>query len=167
MSIQSEGYPLEASEKAGRMMRVVIQKVKEASVSVEGEVIGEIGIGYLLLVGIAQDDTEEDVNYLARKVANLRVFEDEEDKMNLSLKDVSGDILSISQFTLLANTKKGNRPSFIEAANPEVGEVYYQSFNQKLRALGFHIETGSFGAHMDVRLLNSGPVTILIDSKNK
>lgn len=148
-------------------MRVIIQKVTEASVSVEEKIIGEIGTGFMLLVGIGKEDTDEDVDYMVRKVSNLRVFEDEEGKMNLSLKDVNGAVLSISQFTLLANTKKGNRPSFIEAADPEAGEAYYQLFNQKMRALGYRVETGKFGAHMDVRLNNSGPVTILIDSKNK
>lgn len=148
-------------------MRVVIQKVSEASVSVDGEILGSIGKGFMLLVGVGQEDDETDVAYLARKIANLRVFEDEQGKMNLALKDVDGAILSISQFTLLANTKKGNRPSFVEAAPPEVGDVLYENLNATLRAEGFEVQTGKFGAHMQVHLINDGPVTILIDSKNK
>lgn len=148
-------------------MRVVIQKVSEASVSVEGQSLGAIKKGFMLLVGVGQEDTEVDVDYLARKIANLRVFEDEQGKMNLALKDVAGEILSISQFTLLANTKKGNRPSFIEAAAPEIGDLLYEKLNASLRAEGFTVKTGQFGAHMQVQLINDGPVTILIDSKNK
>lgn len=148
-------------------MRVVIQKVSEASVSVEGQSLGAIKKGFMLLVGVGQEDTEVDVDYLARKIANLRVFEDEQGKMNLALKDVAGEILSISQFTLLANTKKGNRPSFIEAAAPETGDLLYEKLNASLRAEGFNVKTGQFGAHMQVQLINDGPVTILIDSKNK
>lgn len=148
-------------------MRVVIQRVSQAAVEVEGEIIGSILQGFMLLVGVGTEDSEEDVQYLARKISSLRVFEDEEGKMNRSLKDVEGEILSISQFTLLANTKKGNRPSFIEAASPEIGEALYQSLNQQLREAGFHVETGQFGAHMNISLVNDGPVTILIDSKNK
>ena len=140
-------------------MRVVVQKVTEAAVLVGGEIIGEIGKGFMLLVGIGKEDAQEDVCYLARKVANLRVFEDEE--------DVGGDILSISQFTLFADTKKGNRPSFINAAAPETGEALYQEFNERLRAEGFSVASGKFGAHMAVSLVNDGPVTIIIDSKNK
>ena len=148
-------------------MRVVIQKVSEASVSVEGQSLGAIKKGFMLLVGVGQEDTEVDVDYLARKIANLRVFEDEQGKMNLALKDVAGEILSISQFTLLANTKKGNRPSFIEAAAPETGDLLYEKLNASLRAEGFTVKTGQFGAHMQAQLINDGPVTILIDSKNK
>ena len=148
-------------------MRVVNQKVSEASVSVEGQSLGAIKKGFMLLVGVGQEDTEVDVDYLARKIANLRVFEDEQGKMNLALKDVAGEILSISQFTLLANTKKGNRPSFIEAAAPETGDLLYEKLNASLRAEGFTVKTGQFGAHMQVQLINDGPVTILIDSKNK
>ena len=148
-------------------MRVVIQKVSEASVSVEGQSLDAIKKGFMLLVGVGQEDTEVDVDYLARKIANLRVFEDEQGKMNLALKDVAGEILSISQFTLLANTKKGNRPSFIEAAAPETGDLLYEKLNASLRAEGFTVKTGQFGAHMQVQLINDGPVTILIDSKNK
>ncbi|WP_319471377.1 D-aminoacyl-tRNA deacylase [uncultured Trichococcus sp.] len=148
-------------------MRVVVQKVTEASVAVDGEIIGEIGEGFMLLVGIGKDDTQEDVHYLARKISKLRVFEDEEGKMNRALKDVDGAILSVSQFTLFAETKKGNRPSFTNAAPPETGETLYQAFNELLRAEGFPVASGKFGAHMAVSLINDGPVTILIDSKNK
>lgn len=148
-------------------MRVVIQKVSQASVQVAGETVGSIQKGFMLLVGVAKDDDEADVQYLTRKIANLRVFEDVEGKMNLALKDVGGAILSISQFTLLANTKKGNRPSFIEAADPAVGDEWYEKLNAALRAEGFEVQTGRFGAHMDVTLINDGPVTILIDSKNR
>lgn len=149
------------------MMRVVIQKVSEASVSVKGETLGAIKKGFMLLVGVGQDDYVSDVEYLARKIANLRVFEDEQGKMNRALKDVQGEILSISQFTLLANTKKGNRPSFVEAAAPEIGDLLYEKLNDALREKGFEVKTGKFGAHMQVQLINDGPVTIMIDSKNK
>lgn len=148
-------------------MKVVVQKVVKAAVEVEGQTIGEINKGFVLLVGVSQDDNESDVDYLARKIAKLRIFEDKDGKMNLSLADVKGSILSISQFTLLANTKKGNRPSFTEAAGAELGETHYQALNQKLRQVGFTVETGQFGAHMAVSLTNDGPVTIIIDSKNK
>lgn len=148
-------------------MRVVIQKVSEASVSVNAEVLGAIKKGFMLLVGVGQEDDENDVDYLARKITNLRVFEDEQGKMNLALKDVQGEILSISQFTLLANTKKGNRPSFTEAAAPEIGDLLYEKLNDALREKGLEVKTGKFGAHMQVQLINDGPVTIMIDSKNK
>ena len=148
-------------------MKVVVQKVVKAAVEVEGQTIGEINKGFVLLVGVSQDDDESDVDYLARKIAKLRIFEDKDGKMNLSLADVKGSILSISQFTLLANTKKGNRPSFTEAAGAELGETHYQALNQKLRQVCFTVETGQFGAHMAVSLTNDGPVTIIIDSKNK
>lgn len=148
-------------------VRVVIQRVSKASVIVEDKENGNIGRGFLLLVGVEEEDTAEDVDYLTRKIANMRIFEDTEGKMNLSLKDVAGEILSISQFTLHANTKKGNRPSFIKAAKPEKAEQLYNELNDNLRLEGFKLETGVFGADMDVSLINDGPVTILIDSKNK
>lgn len=148
-------------------MRVVVQRVNQAEVSVEGEVIGKIGPGLALLVGVGQDDGQEDVDYLARKISNLRIFEDQEGKMNLSVKDVGGDILSVSQFTLHANTKKGNRPSFAQAGDPELALDLYQKFNQALEAAGLKVETGKFAAHMHLSLSNNGPVTILIDSKEK
>lgn len=148
-------------------MKIVIQRVSESYVEVNGTITGKIEKGYLLLVGVCKEDTQEDVAYLTRKITNLRVFEDREGKMNLSLGEVDGAILSISQFTLLANTKKGNRPSFIEAAEPLLGEELYQELNHQLRNAGFRVETGIFGADMKVHLVNDGPVTIMIDSKNK
>lgn len=148
-------------------MRVVIQRVSQASVVADGEENGKIKQGFVLLVGVEEADTDEDVAYLTRKIANLRIFEDDKGKMNLSLRDVQGEILSISQFTLHANTKKGNRPSFIEAAKPEKADELYDQLNDNLRQEGFTVETGVFGADMDVSLVNDGPVTILIDSKNK
>ncbi len=148
-------------------VRVVIQRVSQASVLADGEENGKIKQGFVLLVGVEEADTDEDVAYLTRKIANLRIFEDDEGKMNLSLRDVQGEILSISQFTLHANTKKGNRPSFIEAAKPEKADELYDQLNDNLRQEGFTVETGVFGADMDVSLVNDGPVTILIDSKNK
>ena len=148
-------------------VRVVIQRVSQASVVADGEENGKIKQGFVLLVGVEEADTDEDVAYLTRKIANLRIFEDDEGKMNLSLRDVQGEILSISQFTLHANTKKGNRPSFIEAAKPEKADELYDQLNDNLRQEGFTVETGVFGADMDVSLVNDGPVTILIDSKSK
>lgn len=148
-------------------MRVVIQKVTQASVEIDKEIVGKIGKGFTLLVGVGQEDTSEDVAYLVRKISLMRVFEDEEGKMNLSLSDVKGAILSISQFTLLANTKKGNRPSFIEAAEPKLGEKLYQELNDLLVQKGFQVETGVFGEDMQISLVNDGPVTIILDSKNK
>lgn len=148
-------------------MRVVIQRSKNASVSIDQEIVGAIDHGFVLLVGIGEEDTKEDVEYLVRKISKMRIFEDGEGKMNLSLADVEGEILSISQFTLHANTKKGNRPSFIEAAKPDRAIPLYDAFNQQLREQGFKVEVGQFGADMQVSLVNDGPVTILIDSKQK
>lgn len=148
-------------------MRVVIQRSKKASVSINQEIVGAINHGFVLLVGIGEEDTQEDVEYLVRKISKMRIFEDGEGKMNLSLADVGGEILSISQFTLHANTKKGNRPSFIEAAKPDRAIPLYDAFNQQLREQGFKVEVGQFGADMQVSLVNDGPVTILIDSKQK
>lgn len=148
-------------------MRVVIQRSKQASVSIDNELIGEINKGFVLLVGIEEADTKEDVDYLVRKISKLRIFEDEEGKMNLSLTDIQGEILSISQFTLHASTKKGNRPSFIDAAKPDKAIPMYDLFNQELKNAGFTVATGKFGADMQVALINDGPVTILIDSKQK
>ncbi len=148
-------------------MKLVIQRVKESSVAIDGEVVGAIDKGYMILVGVTHEDTSEDVDYLVKKTRQLRIFEDENGKMNLDITNVGGSILSISQFTLLANTKKGNRPSFIEAANPELGKTLYQEFNDKLRQTGITVETGRFGADMKVSLINDGPVTIILDSKNR
>lgn len=148
-------------------MRAVIQRVSEARVDIEGEMEGEIGPGLLVLLGIEEEDGQEDVDYLVRKVSKMRIFEDDEGKMNLSVQDIDGAVLSISQFTLHADTKKGNRPSFIEAAKPEVSEPLYEKFNEGLKDTGLPVETGEFGADMQVHLVNDGPVTILVDSKNK
>ncbi len=144
-------------------MRIVLQRVKHASVSVDGEVIGKIQRGYMLLVGFGPDDDEETLDWLVHKVTNLRVFESEPGKMNLGLKDVKGAILSISQFTLYADVKHGNRPGFSKAAKPELAEKLYDQFNAKLRATGIPVATGKFGADMQVDLLNDGPVTILYE----
>ena len=146
-------------------MRVVIQKSLQSSVTIDQEITGEIEKGFVLLVGVTHEDTQEDADYCARKVAKMRIFEDEDDKMNLSLSQVGGEILSISQFTLFANTRKGNRPSFIDSARPDQAEALYDYFNDQLRNQGFKVETGRFGAMMQVSILNDGPVTILIDSK--
>lgn len=148
-------------------MRIVIQKVNRASVEVDQERLGEIGQGLMVLVGVEDADSQDDVDYLVRKTVNLRIFEDEEGVMNLSLKDVGGSILSISQFTLHANTKKGNRPSYAAAAKPDHSKPLYEAYNEGLRSEGVRVEVGEFGAHMEISLVNDGPTTILIDSKNK
>ena len=149
-------------------MKLVIQRVSQASVKIEGEIKGEIGPGLLVLAGIAADDTPEDLEWLAKKTVQLRIFSDEAGKMNRSLQDENGDILLISQFTLHANTKKGNRPSYINAAAPEIAIPLYENFIKLLeQQLGRPIQTGIFGADMKVSLLNDGPVTIIIDSKNR
>lgn len=148
-------------------MKAVIQRVSRGKVTVESTVRGEIGQGFVILLGVAGDDTREDMDYLVKKISNLRIFEDSQEKMNLSLKDVHGELLVVSQFTLFANTKKGNRPSFIDAGPPSMSKAFYLDFIQALRALGFTVAEGLFGAHMKVELVNDGPVTIIIDSKNK
>lgn len=146
-------------------MRVVVQRARQAKVTVDGKVTGAIEHGLMLLVGITHEDTVKDLEYCAKKVANLRIFEDEKGKMNLSIKEVGGSILSISQFTLYGETKKGNRPSFIEAARPEVAEPLYHQFNQILReTYDIQVETGIFGAMMDVSFTNNGPVTLIVES---
>ena len=149
-------------------MRVVIQRVKEASVSVQGVKISEIQKGLLILVGVETQDTQQDIDWLVAKVAKLRIFEDLDRAMNLSLQDIDADVIVVSQFTLHASTKKGNRPSFIKAAKPEVAIPLYQGFVDSLeKELDKKIQTGQFGAMMEVALINDGPVTITIDSKNK
>ena len=146
-------------------MRIVVQRVGEASVTIEEKIIGKISQGYLLLVGIHQTDTEKSLDYFVQKILNLRLFTDENDKMNLSLLDVRGELLVVSQFTLYADTNKGRRPSFIEAAKPGVAKELYGDFISRLEtALGKKVSTGEFGAHMEVRLTNDGPVTILLES---
>eukprot|EP01137_Pigoraptor_chileana_P024967 Opistho-2@93776 len=149
-------------------MIAVIQRVSEASVKIEDKIKGSIQKGFLILLGITHEDTLEDVEWLSKKIIGMRIFSDEEGKMNLDLKSVNGDILLISQFTLHASTKKGNRPSFIEAARPEIAiPLYEQMIKQLSKDMGKDIQTGEFGADMKVSLVNDGPVTIIIDSKNK
>lgn len=146
-------------------MRVVVQRVKHASVTINGTVNGKINNGFLVLLGIQSTDSKQDVDYLVKKVTNLRIFSDENDKMNLSLKDVNGELLIVSQFTLYANCKEGNRPSFVEAAKPDVAIPLYEYFVSECRKIIPVVETGIFGADMKVDLLNDGPVTIIMDSK--
>ncbi|GEQ62223.1 D-tyrosyl-tRNA(Tyr) deacylase [Vagococcus lutrae] len=148
-------------------MRIVLQRVTSAKVTVDEDVVGKINQGFLLLVGVKKGDTKAEADYLAKKVANMRLFEDEAGKMNLALAAVEGEILSISQFTLLANTKKGNRPSFVEAEDPTDANRLYEYFNEQLRAYGLKVETGLFGADMAVESVNDGPVTIILDTDNK
>ncbi|AOH55895.1 D-tyrosyl-tRNA(Tyr) deacylase [Peribacillus muralis] len=146
-------------------MRVVLQRAKAAKVVVADEIIGQIDSGLVLLVGITHGDTIEDAAYLADKIVHLRIFEDENEKMNHSLLDVGGSILSVSQFTLYGDCRKGRRPNFMDAARPEVANELYEAFNEELRKKGVHTETGQFGAMMDVRLTNDGPVTLILESK--
>ena len=148
-------------------MRVVLQRVSHASVTVEEKVIGKIKCGFLLLVGVTHDDAMEDMEYLVRKIVQMRIFEDEEGKLNHSIQDIGGEILSVSQFTLYADTKKGNRPSFSKAAPGDVALEMFEQFNGLLGDTGIPVETGQFGADMKVELLNDGPVTILLDSKTR
>lgn len=148
-------------------MRVVLQRVSSASVTVNDQELGAIGQGYMLLVAIQDADTEAELDYLVRKITGLRVFEDEAGKMNLSIQDVGGSILSISQFTLYADTRRGNRPSFTDAGAPAYADKMYDQFNTKLAATGLTVATGEFGADMKVSLVNDGPVTIIFDTDNK
>ena len=149
-------------------MKVVIQRVSKASVTIEGVNVASIGNGLLILLGIVEDDTHEDIKWLSNKIVNLRVFGDENDVMNRSLLDVNGEIIAVSQFTLHASTKKGNRPSYIKAAKPETAIPLYETFIKQLELdLGKKVQTGQFGADMKVDLINDGPVTIIIDSKNR
>ena len=144
-------------------MKIVLQKVKKASVSVDNKIVGSIDKGYCLLVGVHKESTEEDAKYLAKKISQARLFEDENDKINLSLKDVGGSILSVSQFTLYADTKKGNRPSFTSAAGAEKASELYEKFNEYLREEGVKVETGIFQTMMEVNIVNDGPVTIVYE----
>ncbi|EEI18791.1 D-aminoacyl-tRNA deacylase [Lentilactobacillus hilgardii] len=148
-------------------MKVVLQRVKQASVSINGEVHGRIGRGYMLLVGVSDDDDDEQIAYLVHKISHLRIFEDADDKLNLDIHAVDGAILSISQFTLYADTKKGNRPSFTKAGQPEHAERVYEAFNDQLRQAGLEVQTGIFGADMLVDLQNDGPVTIIFDTDHR
>lgn len=146
-------------------MRLVVQRSKEANVTVDGEITGAITKGFVVLVGVTHEDSKEDAAFLAEKVANLRVFEDLEGKMNLSLLDVEGEVLSVSQFTLYGDCRKGRRPNFMDAAKPDHALSIYEAFNKYLLEKGVKVETGVFGAMMDVKLTNDGPVTLVIDSK--
>jgi len=149
-------------------MKVVIQRVSKASVTIEGKKVASISKGLLVLLGIVDDDSQDDINWLSNKIVNLRVFEDENEVMNKSLLDVNGNVIAVSQFTLHAATKKGNRPSYIKAAKPEVAIPLYEAFVKQLEMdLGKPVQTGQFGANMKVELINDGPVTIIIDTKNK
>ncbi len=144
-------------------MKVILQKVKKASVSVDGKIVGEIDKGYCLLVGVHKESTEADAKYLARKIVEARLFEDKNEKLNLGLKDVNGSILSVSQFTLYADTKKGKRPSFTNAASAEEANELYNKFNEYLREEGIKVETGIFQTMMEVNIINDGPVTIIYE----
>jgi len=149
-------------------VKAVIQRVSQASVTIDSKIVAEIQNGLLVLLGIEDADNQEDIDWLTSKIANLRIFGDENEVMNLSVKDINGDVIVVSQFTLHALTKKGNRPSYIKAANPEIAIPLYENFVQQLEnELGKKVQTGIFGADMKVLLLNDGPVTIIIDSKNK
>ena len=146
-------------------MRAIIQKVTRASVTVENELISEIGNGYMVLLAVKENDDKDDLSYIKRKISNLRIFEDNEGKMNLSLKDTCGEILLVSQFTLYGDARKGNRPSFTESAGLEKANNYYEKLRDELIDEGFNVKTGKFQAHMEVSLVNDGPVTIILDSE--
>ena len=146
-------------------MRAVVQRVSSSRVTVDERVTGEVKKGLLVLLGVTHDDTSKDVDYMVDKVTNLRIFEDENDKMNLSLKDIEGEVMAVSQVTLYGDARKGRRPSFSDAARPDVANPLYEEFVEKLRAQGITVGTGEFGAHMMVELTNDGPVTILLESK--
>ena len=148
-------------------MKAVIQRVKSASVSVDDKIIGEIATGFLILLGVEQGDTQDDLNYLVNKTIGVRIFKDDNKNMNLSIKDVGGEALVVSQFTLCADTSRGRRPGFIKAANPEQAESMYQQFCKQLTINNLSVQMGKFGAMMDVSLVNDGPVTILLDSREK
>jgi len=148
-------------------LKAVIQRVKSASVSVDDKIIGEISTGFLILLGVEQSDTQDDLNYLVKKTIGLRIFKDDNKNMNLSIKDVRGEALVVSQFTLCADTNRGRRPSFIKAENPEEADSMYQQFCEQLTMNNLSVQTGKFGAMMDVSLVNDGPVTIILDSREK
>ncbi|MDP4095204.1 D-aminoacyl-tRNA deacylase [Paenibacillus sp. P96] len=148
-------------------MRIVIQRCKKAEVAVEGTVVGQIAEGLMILVGVTHEDTEKDALYLADKAADLRIFEDEAGKMNYSVLEAGGAVLSVSQFTLYGDCRKGRRPNFMAAAKPEIAEGLYEVFNRRLRERGLTVDTGRFGAMMDVSLTNWGPVTMILDSRSE
>lgn len=146
-------------------MKALLQRVTQAKVEVDNKIVGEIGPGFLIFLGVSQNDTEQDIDYLVNKIINLRVFADSNEKFNLSVKDIKGSLLIISQFTLFADTKKGNRPGFTMAAPPSLAEELYNTFIEKCKVTGLNIQTGRFAAHMQISLTNDGPVTIMLDSK--
>lgn len=148
-------------------MKVIVQRVSESSVKVDGKIVGEIGKGFMLLIGIDENDEPSDADWLVQKILNLRIFGDQDDKLNLSIKDINGEILCISQFTLIADYKKGNRPSFIKAAKPEKAIPLFEYFKEEISKSGLKTASGIFGADMKVALINDGPVTIAMDSKTK
>ncbi len=148
-------------------MKIVVQRVKNANVKVDGKIVGEISEGLMLLVGVSEDDDKNDADWLIKKILDLRIFSDNDGKMNLSVKDISGDILCVSQFTLISDYKKGNRPSYIRAANPEKAIPLFDYVKDELKKSDLKIESGIFGADMKVSLLNDGPVTLVLDSKTK
>lgn len=148
-------------------MRVVVQRVKRANVVVNSSIIGEISNGLLIFLGVGEDDTEKDVEYMVDKTIGLRIFQDENDKMNLSLKDINGEVLVVSQFTLYGDVRKGKRPSFTKSASPIIGKRLYEEYINRMKEQEIKVQTGEFGADMDISLLNDGPVTILIDSKKE
>jgi D-tyrosyl-tRNA(Tyr) deacylase len=145
-------------------MKLVVQRVKNANVSIENNIVGKINQGFVVLLGVSNEDTKENADYLVKKLLNLRVFSDNDDKMNLSIKDIEGELLIVSQFTLYANCKKGNRPSFIEAAKPEYAKPLYEYFINECRKENLNVQTGEFGADMQIELINDGPVTILLEN---
>ena len=147
-------------------MRLLVQRVKNAKVVVDEKTVGEIGKGFLVLCGVTHSDTEKEAEFLAKKLCNLRVFEDENGKMNLSVKDVNGELLVVSQFTLYADTSSGNRPSFVNAASPEYANSLYEYFMKQCESYGMNVQKGVFGAHMEVSLLNDGPVTVMLEKEN-
>lgn len=144
-------------------MRLLVQRVSKASVKVNNKIIGKINEGFLVLLGITHEDTEKTADYLVKKLLNLRIFKDENEKMNLSIRDIEGELLIISQFTLYANTKEGNRPSFIDAAKPDYANNLYEYFIKKCKEEGIYVKTGEFGADMKVELINDGPVTVMLE----
>ncbi len=146
-------------------MRAVIQRVNKSSVTVDGETVGKIGPGLMVLIGVEEGDTEKDAEYIAEKTASLRIFEDDQDKMNLSVIDVGGEVLAVSQFTLLADARKGRRPGFTKAAHPETADLLYRKTIDHMKGMGIHVEEGVFRTHMVVDISNDGPVTILLDSR--
>lgn len=148
-------------------MKAVVQRVVDASVTVKGDTVGSVEQGLVVLLGVTHEDTEEDARYLAKKIPYLRIFEDEDGKMNLSLADLGGKLLSISQFTLYGDCRKGRRPNFMEAAKPDLAEELYETFNTMVGQEGVSVETGQFGAMMNVQLTNAGPVTLIMDSKER